>query len=823
MRLSRTLRLLVLSLASAAPVAAQQPMFAELHRMLPYKYTATGCLAVADVNDDGSLDLFIGGDQQDRLYLNDGTGFFTDATSQVPVSSHNFFGNLLTHTVAAGDVDGDGDTDLLRGYGSGTGWAPELLLNDGAGTFTTAAGHVPPADTQFVTFGDVDGDGDLDAVGVRSPGPFVYLNDGAGFFTDATGTNLPASLPAAGTVVALGDVDSDGDLDALYGRIGQNRLLLNTGSGSFVDATAQLPSIADTTFDLALADLDGDGDLDAVVGNKSHQGSLMVPSYVLLNSGSGLFTGPFFLSGALQHLTDVVVFDADLDLDLDVLLVGNGAQVYLNGASPVGPIALQSEGSVFGGAAAADLDGDGDRDVVIGNELHLNAQGAGLVQVKSINGPFSSSVWSLATADVDGDGDRDLVTNCGYASPRLYKNDGAGVLTDVTAQTVFPSGPPPFGGDPVHLADVDGDGDPDCFSGGLYLNNGIGLFFDASAFLPPNCLPVHALADVDGDGDLDAYTGQDNLLLNDGAAGFSYAATSLPQVAFDPDSPAAFGDFDGDGDQDLMILSSYCFHPPNYPTRLFLNGGAGTFIDASANVPNTWGIGDALAVGDVDGDGDLDAVITDTCTGPAVLLVNNGSGVFSLVPLPFFGGLSVALRDLDMDGDLDLVTGWWAEIWLNAGNGTFYAAPNLLPPQVGVPNDLALEDFDGDGDVDILVGSNYGPSQLLSNLTRQLSWRAPPRAGKPLTIDIVGPPNGAYLLIADTVNISVPLQPFGILRLDPATFTIVGSGSLDAQGRAAVHFGVPPTAPIGFTAYAQAAVAWPIHLTNPELFLISGL
>ena len=159
---------------------------------------------------------------------------------------------------------------------------------------------LPPdsGDSSAVDLGDVDGDGDLDALignnNANGPGNQnrLYLNDGSGVFADAT-ASLPADLNET-LAVALGDVDGDGDLDALIGngRIHgpgeQNRLYLNDGTGVFADATASLPADLEDTRAVALGDVDGDGDLDALIGNSLVFGP-GDQNRLYLNDGTGVF------------------------------------------------------------------------------------------------------------------------------------------------------------------------------------------------------------------------------------------------------------------------------------------------------------------------------------------------------------------------------------------------------------------------------------------------------------------------------------------------------------------------------------------------------
>ncbi|HET6204992.1 MAG TPA: FG-GAP-like repeat-containing protein [Planctomycetota bacterium] len=767
---------------------------------LPTLTDVTYSVSLGDLDGDGDLDAFVGNIGQDRLHLNDGTGIFTDATAtNLPALVDS------TYAAALGDVDGDGDLDAFVGNGSLQ--QDRLHLNDGTGVFTDASATNLPAflgGTRAIALGDVDGDGDLDAfLGSVGPPNRLYLNGGTGVFTNVTATNLPFTGPGYTFAVAFGDVDGDGDLDAFLGK-GSNvadALLLNGGTGVFAYAPpANFPTLFDATTGVALGDVDGDGDLDVLVGNTDYA------------SGGGPGQNRLYRNGGTGVFADVTATSL-----------------------PALPQATQA-------VALGDMDGDGDLDALVGNgpygaaqqnRLQLNDGTGVFTDVTAANLPaLLDSPRAVALGDVDGDGDLDGLFG-GDLSHRLDLNNGSGVFADATAQL-----PPLTGGTySIALGDVDGDGDLDVYvgSGGqdrLYLNGGTGVFTDATATNLPALLDVTgsvALGDVDGDGDLDVFVGnggQDRLYLNGGTGVFADAtATSLPAL-LDNTVDVALGDVDGDGDLDAFVA--------NYGQEsLLLNGGTGVFTDVTGtNLPALLDNTRAIALGDVDGDSDLDA-LAGNLQGQNRLLLNGGTGVFTdataanlpaLVDLTF----AVALGDMDGDGDLDAFVGIYQgqnRLHLNGGTGIFTDATGAnLPALLDNTNAVALGDGDGDGDLDVLVGNYFGQSRLYTNLSRGLAWVGIPRTGKPLELEVRGPGGGPWVLGASLASANLLLPPFGALRLDPSTLFLVGGGALDSQGRASVSFLVPSNPfLVGVSVYWQAVVGAPLLFTNLEITTATNL
>ncbi|MBL8725810.1 MAG: VCBS repeat-containing protein [Planctomycetes bacterium] len=362
---------------SACSLVAQAQFVAPLRPALPADLSPEFKIAVGDVDGDGFPDLVcanMGGTlpgAQNTLYRNDRLGGFVDATATHLPQVVDWTG-----AVALGDIDGDGDLDLF--FGSGSGQPSRLYANDGTGRFTdVSAAQLPPITRTLycAKMVDIDHDGDLDIVAREK----VLLNDGLGNFTDVTGIHAP-SAPISAWGMAVGDVNGDGHVDVMFG-LNSNTvppvLWLNNGAGVFAAASGNLPGPVYVGGDFQFGDFDRDGDLDVFLQAYAR------PSKLWLNDGSGVFTDVSATN--LPALTAFsyasAVGDLDLDGDLDVVLfVGanvagqtlilrnNGAAVFAVDAAAA-PVATMASSC----GALADLDLDGDLDLVFGNWNTQNA------------------------------------------------------------------------------------------------------------------------------------------------------------------------------------------------------------------------------------------------------------------------------------------------------------------------------------------------------------------------------------------------------------------------------------------------------------------
>jgi hypothetical protein len=688
-------RIAALALVTCSAVAhAQQFVDRYVRRDLPIELADSRAVVAVDLDGDGDLDLAFARDGEPvRVCFNDGFGRFDPA----PTAWQPTAGAGPGRALDVADLDGDGDPDLVVGYLEARN---RILVNTGTGLVDETALRLPDDvdPTTALAFGDLDGDGDLDLVvanGVFRRQDRLFVNDGRGRFHDAS-SRLP-TRPLSTRDLALADLDGDGDLDVVLASDDEagpaDRILVNDGSGHFVDESAsRLPPDDRLTLAVAVGDLDGDGDIDLVFGDRTRD-------RLLINDGSGVFAEqPVARLPATDTASeDLVLADVDGDLDLDLVVARAGApdQLFINDGggnfrdATSGMSAAIDESRAV---TAADLDGDGHADLVFAN------RGPDRIDLGDGNGVFASTVRpafpsllepltnALVLADFDGDGDLDaFLANGGdrYSADslqdRLFVNDGTGCFADETAGRL------PVDRDlPYHAVagDLDGDGDLDLVvghGGSLYrhtdrllLNDGSGRFADATAGRLPQVVvdsTAMRLGDVDGDGDLDLVVGQSTLfrnlvLINDGGARFvDETPARLPDHPWLATEDLALGDVDGDGDLDLVVAVA-----PNNQTRrnrLYLNDATGHFVDATVQrLPDDSFYSEAVALGDLDGDGDLDILFGNGGYGPAqaALYVNDGAGHFvdaSAQRLPAFAShvKCVALADVDLDQDLDIVLG----------------------------------------------------------------------------------------------------------------------------------------------------------------------
>jgi len=337
-------------------------------------------LAVGDVDADADRDLWIAAFGRDRFLVNDGSGRFTNVTSEAGLEDSRWnIGGVFF------DADLDGDLDLFTlGY-----------LD-----MTIASHHFCGPNTDQRTYCHVDSWEGLD--------DRLYLNDGAGHFTDVSSSAGLAGLRGKGLSVVVGDTDDDGDGDLFVANDSTaNFFLRNEGDGRFTDLSRR--SALDVNGDgrteacmgTDLGDLDGDRDLDLYVVNFEQETNTLYR-----NDGNGFFTDVSNHSGVGSPSRPMLGFgtvflDIENDGDLDIY-VANG---HID----------SNIGEISSSATYAQVD-----------QLSLN-DGRGRFTVAPAETGISLSLprvgRALARADLDGDGDSDLVVTNSNDRPWVLRNE----------------------------------------------------------------------------------------------------------------------------------------------------------------------------------------------------------------------------------------------------------------------------------------------------------------------------------------------------------------------------------------------------------------
>lgn len=672
-----------------------------------------------DVNGDGNLDIVTLVENPDLSFsistvLSNGNGTF-----QAAILTPNPSGTS-TDTVLLGDVNGDNKLDLLVVHSGSAPASFDVWLGNGQGSFTqggnyaiTAAG-TGGAPTYSVVAGalvDVNADGKLDVYAVDNDSPadlITVLGNGDGTFS-ATPTSVALSGGVLSNIV-FADLNMDGQIDlaASDGNNNGETVVFLANSGSFTpSAPLTLPSNTFGTCATAVGDLNGDGFPDLVTANcnNGYSATLIPPTgndgvVVYLNNGDGSFQSGVFYAAASAggnpaHVFPSAIALADVNGDGKLDVISNNtyaADMTILLGKGDGTLQSATVGYLVGGFSffaplVADFDGDGLADILVPDDLfsiaYLKGYGdgtfvAGAHYYSPVPADFYPNSVGMATGDLNGDGYPDFVLG----------NSGVnGTSTTAMGITVFLSNPDGtlqpgvnYGVDGcldyVVTADFNGDGKldlaaADCSGSGdvdVFLGNGDGTFQTPTTY-STGAIGLWAImtGDFNGDGHPDLAvvtsanpTGSLGVLINDGTGNFLPA---VPYPAVTAPTGYAVGDINGDGILDIIISGQ------SPELAVFLGNSDGTFQTATTPSISYSNLGN-LALGDFNGDGKLDlAVAIDSSTAPGLAFgQGNGDGTFQ--PFVLYGATTqnwnttignqpypCALQAMDMnkDGHTDLV------------------------------------------------------------------------------------------------------------------------------------------------------------------------
>lgn len=316
-------------------------------------------LKSADLDADGNQDLY-GVADSNYVFVFFGRG---DGTFLPPVERGLGIGFILT--CSAGDLDGDGDLDVVvGGVASASSDDLGVWMNNGDRTFADPDYYDLPSDRGDLAMGDVDGDGDLDVVAVGSAlgnAPVVVMrNDSTGVLSSTT--NYPGSVNAVG--VRMGDIGNDGDLDFVVTfQTATFSAYINFGDGVF--ARSNTLSTFDPVTTMAYTQYDLDGNPDLIVGSPSTQ-----TIRIYRGRPDGTWFAPAILPIGLS-VDGLDTQDVNGDGYSDLVVTANATEqcavFYNDGANGVGSPGLYTTGVAPTSPALGDFDNDGDFDLAYAN------------------------------------------------------------------------------------------------------------------------------------------------------------------------------------------------------------------------------------------------------------------------------------------------------------------------------------------------------------------------------------------------------------------------------------------------------------------------
>ena len=385
---------------------------------------------------------------------------------------------------------------------------------------------------------------------------------------------------------------------------------------------------------------------------------------------------------------------------------------------------------------AADLDGDGDLDVLSASTSDNKVawyenQGGGVFGPQAVITTAADAAWSVYATDTDNDGDMDVLSSSiNDGKIAWYENQGGGVFG--TQQVIWSGASGP---NSVYATDLDGDGDMDVLSAALiistgwYENLGMGVF-SAQKVIGPNNKAAHA-DDVDGDGRADVLTITGTLLSwHQNLGGGAFGPQQVITNALDGGEAVYSVDLDGDTDRDVLSASMW-----DGKIAWYRNLGGGAFGPQQVITVNAmWA--NSVYASDLDGDGDADVLSASRADDKIAWYENQGNGVFGtqqVITTSADFATDVFASDVDGDGDLDVLSASsfdgkiaWYENLMNP----FDCNGNGIADSDEILNDPSL-DWNGDGVLDSCASPNY----CTANPNTTGFFAAMSASGSPLIVD----------------------------------------------------------------------------------------
>jgi hypothetical protein len=770
----------------------------------------------ADFNGDGRQDTATvnNGSSNISVLLGNGNGGFGTVTNFSLAD-----GAFSPNAIAVGDFNGDNKPDLAVGSTNGSVRQMSVFIGTGTGSFAAPVNYSLGGNffANSLAVGDFNGDGRSDiATGNNAAGATVsiLLRNAANNGFDAV-TNL--NLGFTTNSIAVADFNADGRHDLVVTRNVSNMvvaLIRNAANNGFDQVSLTVGSQANQ---VVIGDFTGDGRQDIAV---SYSGGLDVLPRNTLGFDAAVPAGSS-IGGALQ----VGDFSGDGRLDIAsvsgnqiLILYRNAANTNFDPAVNVGGTAFQ-----LNGLAAADFTGDGRFDLAVLNFVSGAPGSVSVLRRNAANTSFDlSPVQTLgstnfsepALGDFDNDGRQDLaITTSGMSNVAIYKGSAGGGFANSTTAVLnngnFLSGS-------IAAADFSGDGNTDLIVGNSSIN-GFSLLagagngsFSAALDFPGGFLPQRfAVGDFNGDGRQDFAVNRQSpaqtvIYLRNAANNGFETPVSIAQNAFGFSLTA--GDFNNDGRDDL---ASGFNSAPGF--SVILRNAANSGFDAPVIYAGSNSNGQ-LTAADFDGDGNLDIAYG---AGDVSVYYGSATGTFG-APTAYGGGISANYTesgDFNGDGRQDIVTSTpnfsynglrsnLAVLLRNAANDGFDAPVGFNGSYIinnSFPQRILVGEINGDGRQDLLTSNGSGGA-IQANFSVMARVCA-------VDLNLLGAlPNGtAGQSYSKTIFASGGLAPYDFtvsglpagLNYSTTADSLTIFGTPSAGGRFDVSIAISDSAPLG--------------------------